>query len=39
MQEEDIKLMIGTCLSMFIRERSKIKFIYRTCKSEIHSNN
>jgi hypothetical protein len=44
MQEEDTKLMIGTCLLMIIHERSRIKFssnndIYKTCKSDIQNNN
>ncbi len=44
MQEEDTRLMIGTCFPIFIHEMSRIKFsssndIYRTCKSEMHSNN
>ncbi len=44
MQEEDIILMIGIGLSIFIHERSRIKLssnndIYRTCKSEMQSNN
>ncbi len=44
MQEEDTRLMIRTCLSMIIHERSKIKFysnndIYKTYKSDMHSNN
>jgi hypothetical protein len=44
MQEEDTRLMIGTLLTMFIHERSKIKFsssndIYKTCKNDMHSNN
>jgi hypothetical protein len=43
MQEEDTRLMIGTYLSMFIHERSRIKFsfnndIYKTCKSDMHNN-
>ncbi len=44
MQEENNRLMIGTCLSIFIHERFRIKFssnndICRTCKNEMHSNN
>jgi hypothetical protein len=27
MQEEDTRVMIGTCLSMFIHERFRIKFV------------
>jgi hypothetical protein len=41
MQKEDTRVMIGTCLSMFIHERSRIKFasnndIYKTCDSDMH---
>ncbi len=38
MQEEDNRVMIGTCLSMFIHERSKIKFASNNHTYKTHDN-